>query len=364
MLSLQQVAQGADIINLINTYYRMAEVQGIALGIHGNFIEFYQAEYGRDETLNAILDSGKVPSRWESVCAAADLPSNLSPIYVVIYVSTDPAEFRDQHQVPEVFGQNRYAIYIEYRQPYVATYDRINHRPFMPGGISVSGDGKKTAGTLGGYLKANGTSDEYLLSCYHVLCDGGGTIAVQRGRGDGGTIPTDTVGNISYVVPLYPATGFTFSHPYHCVDVAAALISKTGAKADPVLRILRMVVRYTKPIAQINLGDPVLFIGKESDRRDAKVYRYVARVKWQWNNNVYNFGDVFEIEPLHYTYFGKLAVPGDSGSWVVREKEDRPEQLEAYGVVFGGSGLYALCCFMENVFLELNKVSATTFDYL
>jgi hypothetical protein len=265
-----------------------------------------------------------------------------------------------------VYGQNQYAVYAEYRQPYVGTYDRINHRPLMPGGISVSGDAKRTAGTLGGHIRRKGTHDEYLLSCYHVLCDGKTTFAVQRGRADGGTVAADKVADLSYFVALSPATGYTFGHPYHNVDAATALLSVKGVKADPMLRILRMPVKYTVPIAQISQGDEVIFIGKESDRRDVRVHRFIARVKWLWPGGgpMYNFGDVFEIEPLLYTYLGTLAAPGDSGSWVVTKREGRPEELGAYGVVFGGSGLFALCCFMENVFLELSKASGLAFDYV
>jgi hypothetical protein len=118
----------------------------------------------------------------------------------------------------------------------------------MPDGISVSGNARNTAGTLGGVLKEVGNTNQHLLSCYHVLRDGAATAAVQRGRADGGKSPVDDVGQIAYAVPLTVATGFSFQHPYHCVGVATALISVAGAQPDPLLRILRVVVKYTTPL--------------------------------------------------------------------------------------------------------------------
>ena len=362
MEPLRQAATSSDVQQLIDNFYTEDVVHGIALGIHGNYLELYRQQFGSEGTLDSMLASPTALSRWGTECEGEDFPSSLSPIYVVLYVSMDPEDFRRQYPtVPQFTEVNRFAVYVERRASFEALSGKRNYRPLL-GGISVSGDKASTAGTLGGHLQANETSDHYLLSCYHVLKNATNSVrAVQRGRSDGGTAPADVVGKIDYSITLTPSVNFTYAAPFYKVDAAIATLL-TNITPDPFLRILKRVVRGTKPIAQISLGDTVVFVGKESDDRQSKVYRHIARLKWNWNGNTYNFGDVFEIEPRQYSYFGTLAKPGDSGSWVV--KEHSPEELECYGMLFAGSGLFAVCCYMENVLLELNAEAQLTFDYL
>ena len=361
MLALMAAARDPAVVAFINDIYHRDEVQGIALGVHGQFRDFVVAAHGREKSVNDVLNDGKFPAAWDEECLLTGALPSTSPIFIAVYVSVNPETFRKLVAIPEAIaalGGRQYLVYVEYRAPFEAVADRTNHRPVIPG-TSVSGDVGKEAGTVAALLRDMGCQDEYLLSCYHVLCGGGSTTALQRAHGDGGS-SADVVGQISHSITLTTATRFSFSSPFHRADAGLALLS---AARRPTIRLLGVKPHQTCPVSAIELGDPVVFVGKESDRNEAYVYRFVARAKWRWKGGIYNFGDIFEIEPRRYRYFGSLARPGDSGSLVVRLEEEDPERCVAYGVLFGSSGRFALCCFAEYVVADLEAKSGLKLDY-
>lgn len=363
MQTLRNATNAQGFQTLVNTLYDLPMVQGFALGVHGNFVSLYRAEFGGNESIDEILNSGRAPAAWHQACGAAKLPTNLSPIYVVVYVTMSPDDFRTRYAVPAVALPDLLVV-IEQITPFEATSDRTRHRPTIRGGISVGNAALATAGTLGGFLKESSAGAPLILSCNHVLEDGSSTDVLQQGAPDGGTTPSDTVGSTRWVVLISAPTGFTFTSPFNTVDAALAEV-KCGVLADRVIRTLKGPVNRLATIAAIQLDDEVVFVGKESDYQEAKVFRYLARVKVTINGTTYNFGDVFEIESRLHIYVGHLVHRGDSGAWVVAERiEEGSTSYALYGTVFARSGKTGLCCFVENVLDELNGLASgsTSFD--
>jgi hypothetical protein len=361
--ALISASNAPGVRDLIDSYYDIAAVQGFALGVHGNFISMYRNEFGKSFSVNEILDSGKVPKGWAETCLQTQLPISLSPIYIVIYVTMAPDDFRNQYQVPNITSVGNYLITIETKGPFIAQADRSRHRPTIKGGISVSNASLNVAGTLGGFVKEIATSDIYLLSCNHVLCDSGGTAIVQQGSSDGGISPTDKVARMTHAVPLTLPTGFTFSSPFNSVDAALGKVDTSHVSVNSNVRIVGPITG-TVAKAQMQLGDDVVFVGKEADRQEARIYRFISRLKitipGTGSGTVYNFGEVFEIEPRVYMYVGSLSKPGDSGSWVVQEVD--PQNNNLCGVLIAGTKQFSICCFIETVMDELNNLGTASFN--
>lgn len=364
MRQLRSAANGSGVQGLVNALYDLPDVIGFALGVHGTFISLYHAEFGGEVSVENMLDQGKLPSRWEETCMGFGLPRNLSPIYVVVYVTTPPGAFFSQHQVPATVAPG-YQVIVEQIDPFEQAADRSRHRPYIRGGISVGNAALlKGAGTLGGFFK-QGTDNPLILSCTHVLENGAAADIIQQGAKDGGMLPADKVGLARWVVPLTPPTGFNFAAPYLKADA-------TLAEVDPVctpdrrIRSLNADVTSITPLGAMSLGDEVVFVGKESDYAEARVYRFISRVKVVIRGVIYNFGDVFEIESRYPIYIGSLVQPGDSGSWVVREQANAGQIIsyDLYGLLFARNGKTGLCCVGENVKAELERIAGGghTFD--
>lgn len=355
MDALVQASQGEEVEKLIDQYYGIPEVQGFALGVHGNFISLCRGEYGRSLSVNSILKAGMRPTQWREICSSAGFTSELSPIYVVIYVAMPWVEFQEKYQSPITIGGDT-AVLIEEIEPYIGFADRHRRRPHIMGGISVSNALAPAAGTLGGFVQDNLRTDTYALSCSHVLWDSGGSDVIQQGTSDGGSFPADDIGTTPFNVPLNSGTGFSFGSPFNTVDAALAKIS-FGVSPLAVVRLLGPIVSILNK-TQLSLGDDVVFVGKESDFQDCRIYRYLARLKVNIQGTPYNFGDVFEIESRSPIYVGSLSKDGDSGSWVVRDYGNKQDEL--CGLLFAGNTIgpnrnRAICCFIQNVLSELES---------
>ena len=357
MDSLIQVSQGEAVAKLVSRYYEITEVQGFALGVHGNFISLYRSQYGRSLSINDILKDGNTPTPWPGICKSAGFSPELSPIYVVIYVNMHPVDFQSKHDPPTTIGGDT-AVLIEQIEPYRGFADRRRHRPQIMGGISVSNALAPAAGTLGGFVQDNSGIDAYALSCSHVLWDSSDSDVIQQGTSDGGSSPADAIGIASYNVHLQSGTGFSFGSPFNTVDAALAKISSV-VTVSAAVRLLGPVIS-TLNKNQLSLGDDVVFVGKESDSQDCRIIRYIARLKVDIQGTLYNFGDVFEIESRLPIYVGSLSKDGDSGSWVVRDDGNKQDKL--CGLLFAGNTTgpnknKAICCFIENVFSELETLT-------
>jgi len=170
MDSLVQASERKAVEDLISRYYEIPEVQGFALGVHGNFISLYRSQYGRSLSINEILKNRKKPTPWSGICKSAGFSSELSPIYMVIYVNMHLVEFKSKFKPPTTIGGDT-VVLIEQIEPYHGFADRSRHRPQIIGGISVSNALAPAAGTLGGFVQDKSWIDTYALSCSHVLWD-------------------------------------------------------------------------------------------------------------------------------------------------------------------------------------------------
>jgi hypothetical protein len=182
---------------------------------------------------------------------------------------------------------------------------------------------------------------------------------VQHGVSDGGSAPADQVATNAYVVALKAPAGFSYTSPYNAVDAALAKLNGV-ATANRVIRALAGPVKALATMADIQIDDEVVFVGKESDYSEARVCRFVARVKVLIRGTTYNFGDLFQIESRLPIYVGSLVKKGDSGSWVVRETNE--SSYELYGLLVAKDQKRALCCFIETVCAELAYLAGVSFD--
>jgi len=357
MKRLLDASRQSDVTGLINRFLASNEVQGIALGVHDVYVSMHRSQFRKDATVSEILESPEQPAEWAEVCRVQGFSETLSPVFVVIYVTSDPDGVRMAGEVPDFTENDHYQVVIEKKGPFVAMADRTMHRPIL-GGISVGNAANATSGTLGGFLKDRKTSTSHLFSCSHVLDNASATDVTQRGRGDGGISPVEIVASSLLVVPLTAPSGFTATAPYNKVDAAAAEVS-SGVGVNTGLRVVGAVQHFL-PATSIPIGQDVVFVGKESDRREARTYRLIARLKVLVDGAAYLFGDVFEIESRQPLYISTLSQPGDSGSWVLDEAG--AEGNELYGVLFAGYGSFSVCCFMEYVLDALNALGSTKLE--
>jgi hypothetical protein len=356
MDALTNAANSQGVQGLINTFYDMAEVHGFALGVHGKFVSLFRGQFGRTFGINDILSDGRVPQGWAEACTSQGYVEALSPIYVVIYVTVNAKAFRISRNVPRTIPPN-YAVFVQKKAPFEATSDRARHRPIRGGTSAASHSRSNHSGTIGGFLENPDTGEIYLHSCNHVLLNALDDV-VQQSSGDGGAAPGDKVAVTSYVVPLAPPAGFSFSAPYNDVDSALAKVDHTVGVSSTV-RMLGPVTSMAET-SKLGLGDKVVFVGKESDSQDAYIHHRIARAKIKIDGTIYNFGDLFEIRPRRKLYFGSLCKPGDSGSWVVRETDHRANELCGQ-LIADNKKKSALCCFIETVIAALEKEAKQTF---
>lgn len=348
---------GPAFVALVNSLYDIPHVHGFCLDVDPVYVSLV---YGQQpwKKLNEALEFGFIPAGWPEHCGARKLAANASPIRVVIYIKGDPTAFRSAQQIPISIAPG-HEVLIEERGPFVGAADYSMHRPLV-GGICVGNSGRNDDGTLGGFLKQQGTRDPELLSCHHVLVHSSAVDVLQRSKNHGGSALTEKVGTVSHVVPLKAATGFSYSSPYNKVDACLAKVDTSVAAVNGAIRLVTTMPTGTAPTASISLGDAIHFVGKESDRRDAHIVRFISRQKVLIDGNLYNFGDFFEIKsPLPIS----LAVKGDSGSWVLRNVASQASEL--CGLLFAIDSSVpdrAFCCFIESVINDLNTVSGATYE--
>jgi len=359
MKTLVETSQGEGVQGLIDRYFKIPNVQGFGLGIHWNFISLVRQEYDSILSVNEILEENLIPSEWAEICQEEDLPEDLSPIYIKMYVDLPVKDFlyKYEYKIDNIIYPGHLLI-IEEISPFVGLSDRRRHRP-IKGGISVGNLGSKNTGTIGGFVQeSNSKNHSFLMSCNHVLYALNSLDISQQGPKDGGGL-NEKIGSLKYEIPLKKPAGYSWSSPYNKVDIALASISY-NIQVDENIRGLGRV-KSIVPISQINLGDEIVFVGKESDTKYAYISEFIARKKVHINGIEYLFGDVFKIEPIKPIYVGKLAQPGDSGAWVLTNIINKT--YDFYGALFAGSSeKYALCCFSEYIFDELERQTGMRFS--
>jgi hypothetical protein len=324
----------------------------------------FKAAFDSPTELNQIVADSRVPPNWPQVCKDAGYSLTLSPIYVLIYVSTKPAMFRSRYQLPSVVPPN-HALFVSRIEPFVGLADHSNHRP-PQGGISAASNAMPSlSGTLGGFLKGS-DGKFYVLSCNHVLLNPADQV-LQPAAGDGGTPFKDLIATTSYVVPIAAPLGFNYGAPYNKIDAAVALLSGSTIPSASIRLLKSAKLGTTVATSSLSIGDNVVFVGKESDYQEAEILHFVARAKIHLDlgggKSPYNFGDLFEIKPRKKLYVGSLAKSGDSGSIVLRETSG--PTYEVCGLLTAASGKgkrLLLCAFFDNAISGLNTASGLTFS--
>lgn len=360
MDTLRTAANGAGVQNLISSLFDDPVVQGFALGIHNNYVSYFREEFESPMEVNEILIDSRVPSNWSDVCSGAGYAMPLSPVYVLIYVSTSSATFQSRYKIAPVVPPN-HAVFVSTVSPFIGLADYANYRP-AKGGTSIGSNAKPTlSGTLGGSLRGS-DGNFYLLSCNHVLLKTGDQV-LQPAAGDQGSLFGDLIGATSYVVDIPAPTGFTYGTQYNKVDAAVALLNTSSIPSTDIRLLKTPKMNTTVPTSGLSLGDKVVFVGKESDYQEAEIWHYIARAKITLDISsrgkvAYNFGDLFEIRPRKKLYVGSLAKHGDSGSLVLRETAG--PAYEVCGLLTAGSGKskrLVLCGFFDKVISELNRAA-------
>lgn len=360
---LNAVYGSPDFQNLVDRYYRDARVQGFALGVDPAYVALLNGQMP-GMPLNDALEKRIEPAGWKEHCAARHLPnlygmpptpSVTSPIQVFMYITDNVHEFRQSERVPFALNDG-FEVIIEHRGPFVGAADYRVHRPLI-GGICVGNAGKTTgSGTLGGFLKRSGTSQPEMLSCHHVLVDPFNKNVMQRSPDHSGVFPAEVVGKVTHAVPLAPSTLFTYADPYYRVDACLAEVG--GNPASSAIRMISVPPTSITKMPSIAPGDPVEFVGKESDLQTGFIVRIVAREKVNIGGADYNFGDFIEIGTSRST----LAARGDSGSWILRNMS--PTCNELCGMLFAIDVKHpdrASCCVMDFVIEELRNMTGHTY---
>lgn len=350
MDALVQAARSGPVQALISDFYYLPEVSGIALGIHPKFVSLMRSATQHHLPVNEVLSSGKIPPGWEEYCKESGFGKPISPIHVEIWVTVPKAHAANRFKPPVTVGP--YAVFLRRVEPFIASADRSRRRPQIMGGISLGHASRADSGTLGSFCRDDKSGSVLILTCAHVLNAAGVTKdVVQQAVDDGGKAPKDTIGTVSYLVPLQAPLGWSANHPFNSVDAALAGVNN-AATPSPAIRHLGRP-KHKLPRSQVAIGDDIVFVGKESDYQEARVRTFIARAKIRVDGTDYSFGELFEIEPRIYTYWGSLSKGGDSGAWVVRESQGKKEEL--CGLLYAGNGKTALCGFSETIIADLEN---------
>lgn len=227
-------------------------------------------------------------------------------------------------------------------------------RPCPPG-FSV-GHTTITAGTLGAYVKKNGNADDWwILSNNHVLAASNqgkvNDTIIQPGRADGGSSTNDRLAWLKEFVTINWDNGNgngngngcnifarmwmrlkgiqTIEQPYpNLVDAALALPVNQGH----VNRLYPKIDTILSGIAEVELGDGVIKVGRTTEDTYGQVEGVDARVRVQYDGGTATFDDQIEIRAIDG---GEFSAGGDSGSAILAEGGTKMA-----GLLFaGGSGV-------------------------
>ncbi|MEZ0494100.1 hypothetical protein AB2L28_17835 [Kineococcus sp. TBRC 1896] len=195
-------------------------------------------------------------------------------------------------------------------------------RPLHPG-LSIA-QRDVTAGTLGGFVRVEGSDGLYVLSNNHVLANSDqaalGDPVLQPGPHDGGRA-ADRVGRLARAVPLGAGGG-------NAVDAALALLEGDLADAladvDPSYPAGRLT-GWTEPDDEVAVEKVGRTTGWTTGRISAIELDDVAV---QYPVGVVGFDGQIEVTGDA----GAFSAGGDSGSLVYR-----PDTRQAVGLLFAGS---------------------------
>jgi hypothetical protein len=296
-------------------------------------------QYERRAFFGAKYTFTDKPPRWTTHCRERGYPKDAHPVSVVV-IMRRPLSRDLLADAPRSIG------------PHPVVYE---HRPPAAGYSLDAGGfvGGHDEGTLGGLLQHSGNRAYYLVSCAHVLgqlpnAPPPPRVYAPKPR----TLATRTeVGSISFSAYPSPSAG-----KCNRFVTGAATVDVAVAEVDAGVVVNTAIPRAGTPssvaaIASIGQGDVVSFHGYKSGHVAAKVSEASIWKSLAIGGAPVCFSDLFVIDhPQHIYITQSLAQPGDSGAWVVNTSGGTTAW---YGMVIGGDGVRAYCCYAENVMNEL-----------
>ena len=280
-------------------------------------------------------DFAQKPPKWGDYCKRKGYPWDAHPVTVVVVLRApyDPNRFLD---APHFVGQHP-IIY--------------EHRPEAVGYLLTPGDFLACAGegTLGGFLWNTSDSTYQAMSCAHVL----GTAMARAYSPEPNVFNSKTeIGSVTFCDMPGPSTGKCnrkIQPNAPVVDVAMVTVDQATAASISLPGLGRVTV--DTPIADMDQDDPVDFVGYKSRHVQAKTAELSVWKELQINGVATCYSDLFVIDHVNYPYIGtSLAKPGDSGAWIV---STAGAAVRWDGMLIGGDGIRAYCCFAENIMAKL-----------
>lgn len=231
----------------------------------------------------------------------------------------------------------------EYIGPQSALWTRNSHRPLHMGS-SVSPAAANYSGTLG-FFGLTQQNAPVIVSNNHVLADVNampiGTPVVQRGAGDGGRAPADSIAQLAHFVPIQ------FGGVVNTVDAAfAALDPAIGTDNTTIFGGVSAPVGVGQ---LLHSGSTTVLPGLAVQKTGRTTRHTIGRVRAINVNNYHvNMGNgrrarfdgqiAFEAQPGSTSPFSR---PGDSGS-LICDMSGVPVALLFAGSSQGGAGNFGI----------------------
>jgi hypothetical protein len=327
------------------------------------FHELHEANYrrlyfqGMSFTEPYLPDIGFRPPWWDDHCRAMGYPIGAGPIIIRVIFKED-----SQIETTDFPGNYQdYPIIYEFRPPNRAltSYGLMERLGGAIDWIAGRGEGKapsvgranpNTAGTLGGILGGSDPRKKYIVTCAHVLGPSG-TEVYQPGPFEGKqSLQIGTVKH--WIIPDRASTDDPCSEQAapNAVRLDLAVAELTIGVDE--LREMGVVttVNTVRSIVAMRKNDRVIFTGKRTGRIESKIGALTLWDQIEFPDGTRCFGRIFEIKSPTREYIrADLAHPGDSGSWIVFQMDDR---VAWYGMVISCDGGQAYACFADYILEE------------
>lgn len=285
---------------------------------------------------------GRAPPGWDRYCAARGWRRGATPIRVIL--SLRPGTSMNELERPE---QTAWVYPIEFEvRPLVR--GQAHHRPTSPliGGVSLGPGGgtRVESGTLGGIVRSGGAS--LAVTCAHVIGGLPGAEVWHPAASDHRA--SVRIGTVRSVVAPTPRRSPVCNRTQSYAASSDVAVVSIDSSLDTDLAIRKAgQVRSCRPIEEIGCYEDVVFVGKESDRREARTEQISHWQEITIEGVPHCYQDLFTIGFRRATYFSQnLSVQGDSGSWILSDAGLGGHDL--LGILVGGEGEKAFCCFAEN----------------
>lgn len=351
-------------------------VRGVHVGVDFHWLDAWLVEWSRRTTpWYAALWSDKAanvrwlstyapdfgydldfrPRDWNHHCRARGYPEGGHPIYIKIILRR---EFKDVQEFNLLRQWNGHPILYEVRPPCRALSALANI--LGPGGArlapgeSIGLGGGHAAGTAGGFLRDTNSGKSYLLSCAHVLpSDPHNQTVFYPSPQDSGT-PTPVADVWFSRQPPASGPGANCNRvaapQAEMLDLAAAELYD-NVSIDPEIPQVGPVAALNQ-IVNLNPRDEVLFVGRTSGRREARLTSLSVWDKVDILGQTCCLRDLFVMSHRPPYYLNtSLARGGDSGAWVVNVLNN---VVGWDGMLIADDGAQAYGCFAENIQDELS----------